>query len=251
MSLDAGVTWLDLNLGATPPEVRDFDFDPVTNTLFAAAGDGIWSFTFVPPTIGGCPLTPAVMGMSYNASVNATGGVGPYSWGLASGTLPAGITFVPASASFAGTPTEVGSFQFTVGVTDAIGQAGEQSCSLLVAVPLAITSNALPAAVLDVPYTTLLQATGGVAPFTWSLESGTLPAGIGLDQDTGALSGTPTGVGSFTFTVGLSDGSGQNASVELTLAVVGVAEPIPTQTPWGFLALIAAMAVLGVIKLRP
>ncbi|MFY9729363.1 MAG: kelch repeat-containing protein [Candidatus Acidiferrales bacterium] len=53
------------------------------------------------------------------------------------------------------------------------------------------------------------NATGGVPPLAWS-ESGALPAGMAL-SGAGVLSGTPTGSGSFLFTVMVQDRNGQSA----------------------------------------
>src|SRR6476619_6604519 len=41
-------------------------------------------------------------------------------------------------------------------------------------------------------YSAMLAASGGTAPMTWTLTSGTLPAGLALNAQTGAITGTPT-----------------------------------------------------------
>jgi hypothetical protein len=72
---------------------------------------------------------------------------------------------------------------------------------------LTITTAELPLGGLNAPYSALLSRTGGVAPFAWSISSGALPPGLSLDTSTGAISGTPTTVGTYDFTVRVSDSS--------------------------------------------
>lgn len=69
-------------------------------------------------------------------------------------------------------------------------------------------------------------AAGGVAPFTYTIASGTLPAGVSLDQSTGQLSGTPTTAGSYTFAVRASDSNTATKSVNVTLTI----DPAPTSS---------------------
>ncbi len=71
--------------------------------------------------------------------------------------------------------------------------------------PLAIGTASLPDAPIGQAYAQQLAATGGTTPYTWSVASGTLPAGLTLDPTTGIISGTPTGVGSADFTVEVTD----------------------------------------------
>jgi hypothetical protein len=62
-------------------------------------------------------LPPATSGNPYSGPLSATGGKTPYSWALASGTLPAGIT-VNSAGSLSGTTTQTGQFSFTIQVSD-------------------------------------------------------------------------------------------------------------------------------------
>jgi uncharacterized protein YjbI with pentapeptide repeats len=82
----------------------------------------------------------------------------------------------------------------------------------------------LPAAVVGTPYSWTFQVVGGKSPLHWTLVTGsTLPTGLTL-SDSGILSGTPTGGGSFVFTVNVSDstnGTPQNASQTFNLTVTG------------------------------
>jgi hypothetical protein len=71
---------------------------------------------------------------------------------------------------------------------------------------LAISSLIIPEAVVESPISVAFAATGGMPPYTWSLQSGALPPGVSLSS-AGAISGTPTAVGISTFTVTVSDAS--------------------------------------------
>ena len=73
---------------------------------------------------------------------------------------------------------------------------------------LAITTSSLPNGFANVPYTAMLTAAGGTAPYkTWSISSGTLPTGLTLDAGSGAVTGTPTATGVFNFVASVGDSS--------------------------------------------
>ena len=89
--------------------------------------------------------------------------------------------------------------------------------------PLSITTSSLPNAQVGVAYSAALAATGGTAPYSWSLSSGILPPGISLDTASGTLSGTPTG-GAFSATLVLqvkdAASPAQSATAALTITVL-------------------------------
>jgi hypothetical protein len=70
---------------------------------------------------------------------------------------------------------------------------------------LVITTTSLSDGVVGTAYSATLTATGGNGTYTWSLASGSLPAGLSLSS-TGTISGTPTTAGSSSFTVRVTDG---------------------------------------------
>ena len=76
---------------------------------------------------------------------------------------------------------------------------------------LTITTFSLAPLTKNVPYSQQLSATGGAAPYTWSLTAGALPTGLSLSS-AGLISGTPTVGGSFTFTVTVRDRNNATAS---------------------------------------
>lgn len=84
---------------------------------------------------------------------------------------------------------------------------------------LTLMTNSLAGGVQSVTYSALLQASGGSQSYTWSIVSGTLPPGMTLNAQTGALTGTPTSNGSYSFVVQVSDSKGNAATANLTLTV--------------------------------
>lgn len=84
---------------------------------------------------------------------------------------------------------------------------------------LAITQLTLPDGIQNVPYNQTLSATDGVMPYTWSITAGALPAGLNINASTGAISGTPSVVGSSTFTVQATDANGFAVSKSLAINV--------------------------------
>jgi hypothetical protein len=71
-----------------------------------------------PFTIDTIVVPQAQMATPYSVTLAATGGTGPYSWSVAAGALPRGLS-LSASGLIAGTPLQSGSFSFTVSAQDA------------------------------------------------------------------------------------------------------------------------------------
>ena len=148
-------------------------------------------------------------------TLTATGGSGaPYTF-TATG-LPAGLS-ISSTGTISGTPTVNGTFSYTVTITDSAGNQGTINCSVTVAPPLSVTCQTNNVGEVGVPYNSgPMTVTGGVAPYTFSIGSGTLPAGLTLNTSTGAITGTPTAPG--TFTVKVTDAAG-NVGTSCTITV--------------------------------
>ena len=88
-----------------------------------------------------------------------------------------------------------------------IAGCGGDSTPILPITPgvLTVTTAALPAGTVNTPYSQTLTASGGTAPYTWSISAGALPAGLNLVPATGVISGTPTAVATANFTVSVTD----------------------------------------------
>lgn len=91
-----------------------------------------------------------------------------------------------------------------------------------------ITTTTLPGGKAGNAYSQTLAATG-TTPITWSIESGSLPAGLTLSGDT--ISGTPTAAGTFTFTVKAANAAGSDTK-ELSIVIQAApVEPDPDKQP--------------------
>lgn len=97
-------------------------------------------------------------------------------------------------------------------------------------IPPQITTGGLPGGVTRSAYSQKLGELGGVAPFTWSLSSGTLPGGLTLDPAAGIISGVPTTPGTFTFTVEITDSESTPQSATASFSITVVHAPLVTPT---------------------
>ena len=166
------------------------------------------SITVVPPpTITTSSLPDATTTVAYSVALAATGGATPYTWSLASGTLPAGLGLSSAGL-ISGTPSSTGTSSFTVKVTGSDGGTSTLSTSIRVAAPLSITTSSLPAPTLGSAYAQSIVATGGTGPYAWAIASGMLPPGLVLDPTTGSIAGIADTSGTFVFTIGVQDSGG-------------------------------------------
>ncbi|EOY5423323.1 autotransporter domain-containing protein [Cronobacter dublinensis] len=124
-----------------------------------------------------------------------------------------------------------GSDSFVYHASNSAGDSADATVSLTILAPTTVTiapaSGALPATTTGSAWSQTLSATGGSAPYTWTAHG--LPAGISLNAATGALSGTPTAAGSFTFSVTVKEAGNVSATASYTL-VVGAVTPGVTLT---------------------
>lgn len=223
---------------------------PAGLSLDAASGSlsgtptasGVASFTLSATDANGCvgvlpctlnvcaliALSPiqanATAGQSYTSSASASGGAAPYAYALTSGSLPAGLSLDTASGTISGTPTDDAAANFTLTATDANGCSGSRAYTITAGCPVITFGGATPPnAYLNTAYTHSLAATGGTAPYAYTLVSGSLPSGLTLAAD-GTVSGTPTALGTRTVTVRATDAySCQSAVVSVTFIVKGMA----------------------------
>ena len=141
-------------------------------------------------------LTGGAVGTPYSQALNAAGGTAPYAWSLLTGVLPPGLSLA-SSGTISGTPTKPGTSSFGVQAMDTSGGVASASVSIAIAPsPITITSGSFPAGISNFGYPSqILGASGGVAPYTFSVTGGGLPPGIALSSR--VISGTPTTTGTF------------------------------------------------------
>jgi len=165
------------------------------------------------------------VGAAYSTAFSVTGGVGPFTYSIASGSLPPGLILNTSTGAITGKPTTAGAYSFVGKVVDSKGNSDTSNCSIKVtgsAMSLSCgscsnTSNATVGAT----YNATLTASGGAAPYTYSISSGSLPPGLTLNSVTGAISGKPTTANTYTFTTKAVDKNGKSDTTSCTIKVVG------------------------------
>lgn len=112
----------------------------------------------------------------------------------------------------------------------AAGVNGPVIIPLTLTSPLAVSTASLPDGAAGSPYSQPLVATGGTAPYTWAVVTGTLPAGLTLGTD-GVISGTPTAAGPSSFTVRVTDSAVPAATASHLFSLTVPAAPAPPAPP--------------------
>jgi outer membrane autotransporter protein len=179
-------------------------------TTYGAVGDSYWQYTY------------------------GTGGIWPYTYTVASGSLPAGTTLNASGGFVEGTATAPGPYSYTINVTDSTVPPQSTttpaiSGNITAMVPLVWGST--PSAYMQVgqPYSQANTATGPGYGYSYFLIGGILPVGTSLDNSTGLVSGTPTTVGPFSYTIYLSvSGTSQSATPQTVSGTI--APPAPKLT---------------------
>ncbi|WP_250634206.1 putative Ig domain-containing protein [Pinirhizobacter soli] len=174
-------------------------------------------------------LTPT-FGTFYSQALSATGGTPNYSFVLSSGSLPGGLSFSTSTNTISGTPNQAGTFPVTFTVTDSAGTpvTATKSYSIVVGQPTIVIGQP-PSAAINSPYSFTLSSTGGTAPYTYTLHSGSsMPPGLSLSSG-GVISGTPTTLGSYSVQVESQDSSGSPGPyTNITTLAINVVNQPPT-----------------------
>jgi hypothetical protein len=216
----------DVGTFSVTATVSDSESTPATASVTLSLTIAQAATLTVTPTT----LPDGTLNAQYSQTLAATGGVSPYRWTVASGTLPTGLLLSTAGV-ISGMPSVSGSFSFTVQASDAESpaQAAKQALSITInatSTSLSITTtSSLAGATLNSVYTATVTATGGTQPYKWTLgTSSTLPPGFSpLTSGTpsATLSGTPTATGTFKFTLVVTDAASNTASASFLLTVTG------------------------------
>lgn len=207
----AGVAalYLGANPTATPASVTSALKAAATPNVVTSPGTGspnllLWSDSGPvapqPLAVATSTLPNGIVGVSYSANLQASGGNGTYTW-TATG-LPGGLTLAP-NGTITGTPTTVGTSTFEATVTSESISAS-RTVSLTVAPATSITTTSLPNGTVNVLYSATLLASGGSGSYTWTATG--LPGGLTLATN-GTISGRPTTSGPFTINATAASGA--------------------------------------------
>ncbi len=225
-SLPTGLT-LNASTGTasgTPTAAGTFPFTIQVTDAAADTATADCSITIAPTLAIICDSPPgAVVGMPYSHAFPASGGIPGYTFDISVPALPVGLTLDPATGIASGTPTLAGTANFTVRVTDSVGETASIPCSITVTAlppPLQIICNNPPIGVVGAPYFHTFPVFGGVGPYTFSIISGVLPDGLTLDTSNGSVSGIPTVAAKFPFTIQVMDTRTATAMCSITITVI-------------------------------
>jgi Protein of unknown function (DUF3500)/Putative Ig domain len=187
----------------------------------AAYGSTTISTTVRPPAISSQPasLTKVAGGSATFSVTAASQGSGTttlsYQW-YKDGTAISGAT----SSSYTISPVATSdAASYTVNVISTGGLVGSSAATLTVATAPSISTTSLSSGVVGSAYSQTLVATSGTTPYTWSLDSGSLPSGLSLSS-AGVISGTPTAAASSSFVVKVTDANSSTATQSLSISVL-------------------------------
>jgi Tol biopolymer transport system component len=196
--------------------------------MLAAGASGCAHFldyVLFSPDITTEKLPNGMVGVAYSARVEASHDLGA-SWYITGGQLPPSLQFNDSRIS--GTPTVGGTFNFEVTVETSTSNVPNQDSRRFTVLILDVTTQALPDGDANQTYAPFsLSATGNVGTPSWSVASGSLPGGMSLSS-AGVLDGTPTGGGTFPFTVKVTDQDAPPRSKTRDLSLL-VNNPVPVE----------------------
>ncbi|MEO8130332.1 MAG: putative Ig domain-containing protein, partial [Bryobacteraceae bacterium] len=224
----SGTGTVSFNVAANPTAPRSGSIQVAGQTLVVTQGTGAGPSALAITSPAALPS--GTLNTSYAVALAATGGQTPYLWSVL-GTLPNNLQLNSSTGVISGVPSAVGSYNITASVTDAAGTVRTQTFTFSVvseSAGPAITNLSFPNGVIGQAYRQDLTSSGGCAtPFspvpTFTLSSGTLPAGLTLvNAATGfSIAGTPTTAGTSSFVLTVKDACGRLSSSTFTLTVNG------------------------------
>lgn len=254
-------------ISGMPVQAGTFNFTVTAIDANGCPGSRAYRIIITGPNCPVIILSPATLpagtiGTSYSQSVSASGGIGPYSYIVSAGALPNGLALSTPSGVISGIPITSGQFIFTITATDANSCPGSRPYSIVIPVStgcptIVVAPATLPATTIGIPYSQVVSASGGVAPYAFAVSGGSLPPGLALASASGVISGTPTTPGAFSFTITATDANGCAGSRTYTVQPASVS-PVaaPTLSHWSLLLLslvltaTAALAFMAEVSAR-
>jgi hypothetical protein len=201
-------------------------------------------------TVNPATLPNGSVGTPYSQFVSASGGTAPYTFTVSSGALPGGLALNSATGLIDGTPDTAGTFNFSITATDANGCPGSRLYVVTIAAAgcpaITISPSTLPPGRVGVLYSQSVTASGGTAPYTYTVASGVLPDGLTLNPATGLISGVPTQTGLFNFTIRATDDNGCIGARPYTQTILAATPGgVPALGPFGLAILGVLLAAVG------
>lgn len=189
-----------------------------------------YSITILPytaPSLTGSLSQYAMRTQAYTGQLTINDGTAPFVWSIASGTLPAGISIDAGTGALSGTAssTSYGDRPLTIRAVDALGSVVQYSFTLRYANALSFPGG-YPSANIGSAYSFTPTTVGGHLPLTFSLSSGSLPAGLSLDAATGRVFGTPTTEAAYTATITCTDAAGNTSAASASITISPAYTPV-------------------------
>lgn len=171
-----------------PTGIGSTDVFELADGSLAGTGDIQFTIT-INPSASPITVLPAALptltaGTPFSQTLTSSGGLAPYIYTLQSGALPIGVTLSSAGV-LSGTPTQRGAYSFSVRSTDSTSptaQFVDRGYTGTVQNPTLAISPASGTAIQSAPFSQTLAITGGVAPHTCQLETGSFPTGISISS---------------------------------------------------------------------
>lgn len=228
------VSWSATFIVITIPNTTSGNVVVTANNLTSNAV----AFTItIPPAVlnilNTSPLPNGNVNTPVSIQFQVDGGTPPYDFDVIAGALPDGIT-LDENGLYSGIPTTIQNASFTLHVTDFnddfVDEVFAHTIEAALPGPLIFVTQSIPGGTVGVFYSQSLQGSGGTPPYTFSVFSGTLPAGLSLAGN--VIQGTPTTSGTSNFQIRLRDSAGQEAfrsfSVVIAPFIITTASPLPT-----------------------
>ena len=226
-------------ISGTPTTAGSFDFQ--IQSADSGGNTGYTQYTMTVAAASSVAVSPTslpnpVLNTAYSQTVSGSGGTAPYTFAVSAGALPTGLSLNASTGVISGTPTTAGAYSFTIRATDSASQSNSRSYTGTIIAALSITTATLPTPVLTQAYSQTIATSGGTAPVSFSISAGSLPAGLSLNTSTGAITGTPTAAGAYSFTVQATDANAVAATraysgtIASTLAIITATLPTPVLT---------------------
>ena len=219
-------------ISGTPSGSGTSNFTVTATDANSATGSNAYSITVsgLPPTASPVSATVAA-NSSANSITLSLGGGAATSVAVASAASHGTATASGTSITYTPTAGYSGPDSFTYTATNASGTSSPATVSITVSAPtlvLSPASGALAGGSTGSAYSTTFSASGGTAPYSYTITAGSLPIGLSLNTSTGALSGTPSSSATSNFTVTATDANSATGSNAYSITVSGLP---PTTSP--------------------
>jgi putative Ig domain-containing protein len=176
-----------------------------------------------PLAIASLPFHSGELGLAYApVTLQAKGGLPPYTWQLAAGSLPSGLSLSPAGVA-SGSVSSPGTFTFSVRLVDAAAAVVTGKATVVVYSALAMTETCATKCVVGKGCSKcggFGTVSKGLAPYSYKLVGGSVPTGMTL-KGLSLTGGFP--IGSSALSVQVTDKLGAHVTVDANWSVYGPA----------------------------